>query len=115
MSDDILKVLSQQLEVERYKLLYTQRLEAYKFLNSAYYYVESRDCVEDAFDQWEKDLLFVFNFLTGLSCKSNRDQLLAQIAETRWLVNKRMENNPQVTECEERLFDIVDSFKVSVE
>lgn len=114
MEDEILSVLNQQLKVEKYKLLYTKRLEAYKFLNSAYYYVECRDCVEDAFDGWESQLLFAFNHLTGLSRRSNRDQLLAQIAETRYIVQCRMENNPHLTEAEQKLFDIVDSFRVEV-
>lgn len=115
MEDEILSVLSKQLEVERYKLLYTKRLEAYKFLNSAYYYVECRDCVEDAFDGWETQLLFAFNHLTGLSRRSNRDQLLAQIAETRYTVQCRMVNNPEPSESEQRLFEILDSLRVESE
>jgi hypothetical protein len=112
MEDEILSVLHQQLEVERYKTLYTQRLEAYKFLNSAYNYVDCRACVEDDFDSREQKLLFAFNHLTGLSRKSNRDQLLTQIAETRYIVQCRMESNPYLTESEQKLFDIVESFRV---
>lgn len=111
MEDEILSVLSQQLKVERYKLLYTQRLEAYKFLNSAYYYVESRDCIEDAFDSWENKLLFSFNYLTGLSRNSNRGDLLKQLAETRYIVQCRLNNNPEVSESEQRLFKVIDSLK----
>lgn len=112
MEDEILKVLSKQLATERYKLLYTKRLEAYKFLNSAYNYVDCQACVSDELDGWEEKLLFAFNHLTGLSRKSNRDQLLAQIAETRYIVQCRIESNPHITEGEQKLFDIVDSFRV---
>jgi hypothetical protein len=111
--DEILEVLSKQLEVEKYKLLYTKRLEAYKFLDSAYHYVDCRDCVEDAFDSLEQKFLFAFNHLTGLSRKSNRNQLLAQIAETRYIVQCRLDSNPYLSEAEEKLFDIVDSFRVT--
>ena len=112
--DEILEVLSKQLEVEKYKLLYTKRLEAYKFLDSAYHYVDCRDCVEEAFDEWEQNLLSSFNTLTDLSLESTREQLLQQIADTRHVVDQRIKSNPLMTEGEQRLFDIVDSFRVVV-
>ena len=110
--DELLAVLNGQLKSHKYILLHDKRVKAYKFLNSAYNYVDCRACVSDDFDSWEQQLLFNFNHLTGLSRKSNRDQLLAQIADTRYIVSQRIEFNPHITEGENKLFEMVESFRV---
>jgi phage anti-repressor protein len=112
--DELLNVLQVQLAQTKYIELYQQRVNAYKFLDSAYHYVDCRDCVEEAFDEWEQNLLSSFNTLTDLSLESTREQLLQQIADTRHVVDQRIKSNPLMTEGEQRLFDIVDSFRVVV-
>lgn len=112
--DDLLKELTERIKEVNPKLLHDQRLQAYKFLSSAYNYVQSRECVAESFDPWEFKLLFGFNHLTGLSRKSDRDELLKQIAETKWIVDQRIVSNPILTDGEQKLFDMVESFKVEL-
>ena len=114
MGDELLEVLNQQLQEERVKLLHDRRMEAYKFLDSAYRYVQERECVAEGFDAWELKLRLALNHLRGLSHKSDRDDLLKEIAEIRWIVDQRINSNPHPTEAEYKLFQLVESFKVTV-
>ena len=113
MGDELLKVLNQQLQQERVKLLSEQRLTAYKFLDSAYRYVQERECVAEKFDAWETKLHLELNHLRGLSLRCDRDDLLKEIAEIRWIVDQRINSNPHPTEAEYKLFQLVESFKVT--
>jgi hypothetical protein len=109
-----LQILNDRIKKIKIKLLHDQRMEAYKFLSSAYNYVQSRECVAESLDSWEGKLLLGFNHLAGLSRKSDRDELLKQIAETKWIVDQRILSNPTLSDGEQKLFEMVESFKAEV-
>jgi hypothetical protein len=112
MGDEILKILTEQLKENKVKLLHDQRMEAFKFLNSAYNYTGNRQ--DETFDAWEFKILFGMNHAVGLSSKAKRDELRTELAFARDVMNIRLASNPDTTDAERRIFEMVESFKVEV-
>lgn len=114
--DELLKILNQQVQelqpqIER-ELLHDRRMEAFKFFNSAYNYTGRRQ--DEKFDGWEFKILFGMNHAVGLPSNADRDELRREIAYARYVIDLRLASNPPVSDVEQRLFDLAESFKVEV-
>jgi hypothetical protein len=113
MGDEILRVLNEQLQQEHIKLLSQKRLDAYKFFNSAYIYTGDR--ADLAFDAWEYKLSSALNRAVGLSNQATRDEMRRELAYARSVMEIRYASNPEVTDLEQRIFDMVESFSMAGE
>jgi hypothetical protein len=115
MDDDLLTVLHEQLEEAKPKLLAQRRIDAYKFLDKAYFYSSQVHRLCDPLDEWEQKLISAFNHAVDLPKQSSREQLCTQLVYAKDVMSLRLGKNPPVTETETKIFEIVDQFNMSGE